>query len=185
MSAERLGRDRGRDKRQGLAVSGAVKRVVGRGRPIVWALSVVAMIAGPAVKAQADEGIGGFFQQLFGGGSRPAVQPLPQPGYFEPDSPPLTVRAHKHRRPSGAQLARAKRYTPEELKSVTIYTDKTLVRGDAVMTAKGLRIFNGSDALPHTDDDFVAIASSDRMPKAMRQELTAIDVASRSDFRSN
>ena len=125
----------------------------------------------------------GFSSSCSGGGSRGSEQPLPQPDYAEPASPPLTVRAHKHRRPTGNPVARTVRYTPEELKKVTIYTDKTLMRGDAVMTAHGVRVFTGSSAWPRTESDFVALAATDKMAKTVRKELTAIDVAARSDFR--
>ena len=47
------------------------------------------------------------------------------------------------------------------------------------MTKGGLRVFNGSDAFPHTDEDFVALATDRRMPSAMRTELHSIDLASR------
>ena len=152
-------------------------------RSVLAATLASALIAGSSVAARADDGIGGFFQQLFGGAGGGSNQPLPQPDYGQSDSPPLTVRIKKHRRPSGAQLAGHSRYTPEELKNVTIFTDKTLMRGDAVMTAGGIRIFNGSNTWPYRKDDFVALSPSDKMPKTVRKELTAIDLAARSDFR--
>jgi hypothetical protein len=174
-------------------VNGVGKRGAGSGR-LLAVLAVAALVGVPTVSAQAQDGAGDFFEQLFGGGRQQAsVQPLPQPDYGQPSraepsgmssAPPLTVRAKKHRRPTGAQYGRVRRYSPEELKTVTIYTDRTLVRGDAVMTAQGIRIFNGSASLPHAESDFVAISSVDKLPKPVRKELTAIDVAARTDFRS-
>jgi hypothetical protein len=148
-------------------------------------LAVAALVVGGSGGARADNGIGGFFQQIFGGGQHGSSDPLPQPDYAEPASPPLTVRMHKHRRPSGEALGRSARYTPEELKNVTIYTDRTLVPGDAVMTKQGLRIFTGEPASTHTAEDFVALSSASKVAKTVRKELTAIDVASRSDFRGD
>ncbi len=136
---------------------------------------VAALVCGGAGMAQAQG-----FLELFGNAFGRAG-PLPQPDWVQPDSPPLTVRPHRsHRRPSpgGAQ-----RYDVASLKGITIYTDKTLAPGDAVMTPTGLKVFNGSRSWPYTADNFAAIAASGRMAGSVRKELTAIDKASRPELR--
>ena len=128
--------------------------------------------------ARADDGIFSFFQHAFGGAEQSAPQSgSDNPGYSY-DAPPLTVR----RRPGRRHYAAPAR-TPQEVladsKGVTLYTDKTLERGDVVMTEHGLRVFNGSSSWPHTDDDFVDVASASRIAPDMRKQLHSIDVASK------
>lgn len=139
-------------------------------------LALAALLSLTAGAAHAEDGIVGFFQHVFGGSAGQQSASLPR---FDPDSPPLTVRAHPRR-----HVATVPRMTPEELKNVTIYTDRTLSRGDAVMTAKGMRIFNGSGAGPYTDDDFVAL-SEGKVSPVLRNELTAMDLASRPELAHN
>lgn len=146
----------------------------------LWSgLAIAALLASTCAARASDGGIFDFFQQAFGGAR--SSQPLPQPDYGYPDGPPLTVRAHPRRRASSAP-SRSPQETLAAIKGVTIYTDKTLARGDAVMTVHGMRVFNGSESWPYTDDDFVAVSSRTSMPASMRKELRAIDVASRAEF---
>lgn len=153
---------------------GFVKSAPGLARSVRLAVAAV-FLCGGAGMAEAQG-----FLELFGNAfSRGA--PLPQPDWAQPDSPPLTVRPHRsHRRPSpgGAQ-----RYDVASLKGITIYTDKTLAPGDAVMTPTGLKVFNGSRSWPYTANNFAAIAASGRMTGSVRKELTAIDKASRPELR--
>lgn len=139
-------------------------------------LALAAWLSLTAGAAHADDGIMGFFQHVFGGEQQTVSLPR-----FDPDSPPLTVRRARPRRHLAALTPRL---TPDELKAVTIYTDRTLSRGDAVMTAKGIRIFNGSGSGPYTDDDFVAV-SEGRVSPVLRKELTAMDLASRPELAHN
>lgn len=143
-------------------------------RPV--GLIMVAVLAcGAANLAQARGGFFDFFDQGSGGDTRP----LPQPEYDRPDAPPLTVRAHPHRHKLRTGAAGgSQRYDPAALRGITIYTDRTLVRGDVVMTADGIRVFNGSSSWPHTADDFTAVASTGRVSPSLRKELTAINAAS-------
>ncbi len=125
------------------------------------------------------EGLFDFFNALGGGNSQQAA-PIPQPGWVPSDAPPLTVRAHrKHHVASSGHHGGNIRYNVADLKGITIYTDKTLARGDAVMTPTGLKVFNGSSSWPYRDDDFVAVADSGKMTKDIRKELVAIDGASK------
>jgi hypothetical protein len=160
----------------------------GSKRRMLSAAVAVSLVASTCVARADDAGVYSFFQGMFGGGqSEPSAQPLPQPDYAypEPEGHPLTVRRQRHRRPAAPRQARAvksPRDTVADLKGVTIYTDRTLEPGDAVMTDKGLRVFAGSDAWPYRDADFVAIADVKRIAPDRRKLLQSIDVASRVDL---
>src|SRR5437660_1899822 len=45
---------------------------------------------------------------------------------------------------------------------VSIYNDRTLRRGDSVMTAQGLRVFKGSSHFPYRASDFVLLAEASK-----------------------
>lgn len=148
----------------------------------LWSGLAVAALLGSTCAASAnDGGIFDFFHQAFGGGGSTASRPLPQPDDIFPGDHPLTVRAHPHRRASSSP-SRSPRETLAAIKGVTIYTDKTLARGDAVMTVHGMRVFNGSTSWPYTDVDFVSVSSRTSIPAGIRRQLRAIDVASRAEF---
>lgn len=144
------------------------------GRSVLVGLS----LAATAGVARADDGLFSFFQNAFGGGPVRHAQ-LPPDGSlgYEYDAPPLTVRRHPRRH--SAAPARTPQEVLADSKDVTIYTDKTLARGDIVMTAHGLRVFNGSEAWPYTDGDFVEVSAKARIAPDMRKELHSIDAASR------
>lgn len=148
---------------------------------VFWAgLAVAGLISG-AGTARADDGFFSFFQQTFGGGeaSRQAVPSSDAPD-FDDAAPPLTVRRHPRRhRNYVAVPVRTPQETLADSRGVTLYTDRTLARGDVVMTTHGLRMFAGSSSWPHTDDDFVAVSSESRLTPDMRRELKSIDRASR------
>ena len=75
---------------------------------------------------------------------------------------------------SGPRLAFAP--VPVKPQTVSILDDPTLRRGDAVMTAKGMRIFVGSTTGPHTNEDFVDLAKSGReVSKATGKVLADLD----------
>ena len=119
---------------------------------------------------------GDFFSSIFGGGnSQPAA-----PQVYEPAVPqelpvhrrPLTVKLH---RPKVSHVARAARPEPGNPGKVSIFQDRTLRRGDAVMTAKGIRIFAGSSSWPYRDADFVAISAAGHMDKSYQRVLLDLD----------
>lgn len=149
---------------------GFAKSVLGFTRPARLVVAAAVLCGGTGMaRAQG-------FLELFGnpfGHDRA----LPQPDWVQPDAPPLTVRPHHPRR--HVSSGGAQHYDVAALKGITIYNDKSLAPGDAVMTATGLKVFNGSRSWPYTEDDFVAIASSGRMASGLRKELTALDKASR------
>lgn len=124
--------------------------------------------------------LGDFLEGIFGNGqqtAQPQAEPRPEDGTAAPrfrprPSRPLTV---KLRRPK-VKLARTAPGTPDKQEPVTIFTDRTLRRGDAVMTSHGLRIFTAAGkAPPYTDDDFVAVSAASRLDKDMRKTLVSID----------
>ena len=96
---------------------------------------------------------------------------------------PRKIAAHARRLKLMARTApRAKAVTrlarktaPATRDPVTIYTDATLQPGDAVMTANGIRVFRGSDALPHRDSDFVALTRARGLTRSVSRTLAFLD----------
>ncbi len=158
-----------------------------------------AVVAGVAIlgvvhtaSARDDSGIHEFFNSMFGGGNASSAaepaQPVPQPRY-EPipyarptertvrratasrGDRPLTVKLNRPKIVRPAQIAQG-RTTPVK---VSIFEDKTLQRGDAVMTAKGIRIFAGSNSWPYQATDFVALSNARQMDKGMQKVLLDLD----------
>ena len=146
-----------------------------RRRRVVLAVITAAALVGAGRQAAAAEGVGDFFSQIFGGSQ---VQSAPQPdgqGYEGPsEDRPLTVR-----RRSRARFANRHEpvvaSVPSKPEKVSIYEDRTLRRGDAVMTARGMRVFAGSQTWPYREGDFVAIADAGRMDKTTRLTLISLD----------
>lgn len=156
-------------------------------RPLTVAMALTVAATATVSTAQARDGVSDFFQQIFGGGDQGTSRPLPQPDYgYAADavSPPLTVRMrpHRHHTRAASAPARSPKDSLAALKGVTIMTDKTLEPGDFVMTASGMRMFNGSNSWPYRDDDFVALSDARHVAPTLRKQLHAIDVASRVAF---
>lgn len=119
--------------------------------------------------ARDDGGIQGFFARAFGIDS---PRQDASPNWFDPDQEdrPLVVTPRRHRITMRVAKVAKGPYVP-----VSIYEDATLRPGDAVMTAKGMRIFQGSRSLPYSDADFVAIAASSSVSRDVAKALTAVD----------
>lgn len=66
---------------------------------------------------------------------------------------------------------------PDLTQPDAILHDATLREGDSVMTAQGLRVFQGGSACPHKESDFLALADARDVPKAKRGALVAIEKA--------
>ncbi len=136
-------------------------------------LAVVATFCAPASPGMADDaGIGAFFREQFGiGGDAP-----PAPAYEVPDERPITVRPRQShvvsRRPHAAVAV-------GPVAPVSIYEDKTLRPGDAVMTKTGVRIFLGGHGTPYTENDFAALSDAEGLSKQTERALFAIDKAPR------
>ena len=74
--------------------------------------------------------------------------------------------------------------TPDLTKPDAILHDATLREGDSVMTARGVRVFQGGGACPHKESDFLALADARDIPKSQRRALVAIEKAVRTPIMS-
>ena len=137
--------------------------------------SVAALVTASPGRAGDDAGIAAFFREQFGIGA--AQQPAAQPSYDAPGDRPVIVRPrHRHvvsRRPE-AKIAVG------PTGPVSIYEDRTLRAGDAVMTTSGVRVFLGGHGAPYTQADFAALTDADGLPKQVEKALLVIDKAPRS-----
>ena len=64
---------------------------------------------------------------------------------------------------------------PTKPGKVSIFEDRTLKRGDAVMTADGIRVFAGSASWPYTKADFIDLASAKDLNKDTTKVLAEVD----------
>ena len=64
--------------------------------------------------------------------------------------------------------------TANGLPQIPISIDPTLRAGDIVVMPDGLKVFRGSPAAPHKDDDFVSVASSKALPAYIRQQMLSL-----------
>jgi hypothetical protein len=71
----------------------------------------------------------------------------------------------------------ARPQAPDLTQPDAILHDATLREGDSVMTAQGVRVFQGGSACPHKESDFLALADARDIPKAKRGALVAIEKA--------
>ena len=140
--------------------------VGGPGRAVVAGIMVMGVVQ------VAHAGDGDFFSSIFGGGPAQSTPQVAEPQGQLDDRPiprrPLTVKLH---RPKIVHVTK----TEGKPVKVSIFEDKTLRRGDAVMTAKGIRIFEGSSSWPYREDDFVAISAAGRMDKTYAKVLLDLD----------
>ena len=60
---------------------------------------------------------------------------------------------------------------------VSIYNDRTLRRGDLVMTAQGLRVFKGSSHFPYRAADFVPLSEASNFVMGNKKQLRDIQLA--------
>jgi hypothetical protein len=154
-----------------------------------------AAILGAVQGASADDaGVHDFFSAIFGGGagsagngeeartnSAPAASPTvdgPIERHHSFRSRPLTVRLHRAPKDASPKLV-VSRDVPAKPGKVSIFEDKTLRRGDAVMTSKGIRIFAGSNSWPYVPQDFVSLAEADHMSQDTSKVLAQLDRAPR------
>lgn len=64
--------------------------------------------------------------------------------------------------------------TANGLPQIPISVDPTLRNGDIVVTADGLKVYRGSGALPHSDQDFVGVADAKSLPDVVRQQMLSL-----------
>ena len=136
--------------------------------------------------ASAEDGLGGFLSSIFGGGNsgQQAAAPAAAPASYEPSpvygrpytrfshsfrGEPLTIRLHKAVPKVGVAQV------PTKPEKVSIFEDRTLKRGDAVMTADGIRVFAGSATWPYTKADFVDLAMAKNLSKDTAKVLAEVD----------
>ena len=141
------------------------------------AVAVVALLgAVHGALASGDGGLQQFFSSMFGdGGAAPVAAVAPAQSEVEAPRPraihnrPLTVRLHRAKpRVVAAQV-------PTKPGKISIFQDRTLRRGDAVMMADGIRIFAGSTAWPYTSGDFVSLSAAKELGKAGSRVLAEAD----------
>ena len=154
-------------------VADTSKRMRGVKITAVGAMAVgLGFFAGISAAAARDGGgIQEFLNQQFGISFAPEPA-QPDYGMEMPEDRPLVVRRHRHR--SGSRMPK-ETVAKGPLAPVSIYEDKTLRPGDAVMTAQGIRIFVGSRSTPYRNEDFVAVAETDGLPRKVEKALLAID----------
>ena len=135
---------------------------------LVMAVLVPGLTNGASAR---DGSIQDFFARELGIGGSQSSGGGPVWSEDDPFDRPLVVRPHRKARsaPRAATIAKG----PTE--PVSIYEDKTLRRGDAVMTANGMRIFRGSNTMPYRDADFVAISESGGLSRDVAKTLMAMD----------
>ncbi len=122
--------------------------------------------------ARDNGGVQEFFAREFGFGTPEPSQASPVWSEEDPYDRPLVVRPrHRPRATRAATATVVKGPTPK----VSIYEDKTLRRGDAVMTANGMRVFRGSATMPYRDSDFVPVAQGDGLSRDVAKTLLAMD----------
>ena len=136
--------------------------------------------------ASAEDGLGGFLSSIFGGGNsgQQAAAPVAAPVSYEPSPayghsytrfspsfhrPALTVRLHKAVPNVGVAQV------PTKPEKVSIFEDRTLKRGDAVMTADGIRVFAGSATWPYTRADFIDLAAAKDLNKDTVKVLAEVN----------
>jgi hypothetical protein len=144
----------------------------------VLAVTAGMLLAGGPARAE-DGGFFGFLSAALGGGGggggSPAPAVAPPTASESQQVRPLTVRRSPKRGPSSARAQMAK--VPTKTGPVSIYEDRTLRDGDAVMTKSGMKVFAGgrfSPDHPYGETDFVAVSASKSVAPGLRK--TVIDL---------
>ena len=141
------------------------------------ALAAAVLLAGGPARAE-DGGFFGFLSSALGGGGggSPAPAVAPPTASEGQQVRPLTVRRSPKR--SGQPSARAQMAkVPTKTGPVSIYEDRTLRDGDAVMTKSGMKVFAGgrfSPDHPYGETDFVAVSASKSVAPSLKK--TVIDL---------
>ncbi|HEX3183109.1 MAG TPA: hypothetical protein VHR44_17960 [Beijerinckiaceae bacterium] len=140
-------------------------------------------IAGLTLVGQAFADDAGIWQFLLGQGHggysappAPAWPAMPPPMLAPPRAAPHVMRkpvVHlRVKRPQAVAHAEMPQKGP-----VSIYNDRTLRRGDSVMTAQGLRVFKGSSHFPYRAADFVPLAEASKFVMGDKKQLRDIQLA--------
>lgn len=150
-------------------------------RCVVRAALAASALLGAVQGASADDGVQRFFSAIFGGAPRPAP-----PVVTLDERPPAMVRARPLRRgplvvrlhPAKPRFALAE--APGKVGRVSIFEDRTLRRGDAVMMRGGVRVFAGSASWPYRPADFVSLDDARQLGRSTSEVLAQLDKAPRS-----
>jgi hypothetical protein len=134
-----------------------------------------ALLACAAFSLQTGVAHAGLFDMLFGSQGQSTA-----PSYDAPlDDPSVLPQAFgRIRRPHrhvAVELKEDHAAIKEAAKSTDIMHDKTLRPGDAIVTEKGVRIFEGEKSADHDIDDFVRVAEAPKMSQELRGTLGEID----------
>lgn len=138
-------------------------------------LAVAIGLCAPATRGLAadDAGLGAFFREQFGIGEEPQQA---APAYDVPEDRPIIVRP---RRTHAVSRRPQVKIAVGPVAPVSIYEDRTLKAGDAVMTKTGVRVFLGGHGAPYTEADFSALSDAEGLPKQVQKALLVIDKAPR------
>jgi hypothetical protein len=145
------------------------------------ALVAMVCLAALALVGKAGAEDAGIWQFLLNQG-RPSYN-APSAPYFPPAlvAPRMAVPRLVRKPVVHLRIVRPKAVAhadiPHTKGPVSIYTDRTLRRGDSIMTAQGLRVFRGSNAFPYRAADFVALADASRFVVGDKKQLREIQLA--------
>ena len=157
--------------------------VARNGRSLVVAVVTVGLVQSMAFPSLAHAG---FFDFLFGQPFQsPAVRPYggyfgDMPGHWGAD-PSFRRRAdpsfhrHRHKLSARRKMVVADSHPVGPLAPTDLMDDDSLRRGDAVMTASGIRIFIGSSGNHHEPEDFRKLSEIKGLSKVERKALAALD----------
>lgn len=136
-----------------------------------------ALLVAAAPAAEAAGLFDDLARALFGGGPRLRASPI-----YEYDDEPR-VRAPRARAPASEVSSKPKppvvQLDPQADKQWYL-KDPTLRRGDIVVTARGVLVYQGRDADASRAADFVALGGSD--PKGWKQQLQSAAAGGRARF---
>jgi hypothetical protein len=150
---------------------------------------LVICLAGLSMVGNAFADDAGIWQFLLGGGRGGAgfgAPPPPSPSYWP--APPVQPMPHLSAAPRlrKKQVVHVKVTPPKAIAHagnpppsgpVSIYNDRTLQRGDSVMTAQGLRVFKGASRFPYRASDFVPLAEASRFVMGDKRQLREVQLA--------
>ena len=144
---------------------------------VATAAAIVVSLTCAAV-AHDDAGVHGFSAANGAGYAATNAAQLSGPDHVLTITPrhASSARLARHAAPHGPVVATSGPGQPTKpLVTVSIYADTTLRRGDAVMTGKGLRIFDGSRTFPYRPADFTALAMTRSLDRSARKALVDYD----------
>jgi hypothetical protein len=126
----------------------------------------------------------GIWQFLLGGGPGfgpfGAPPPPPPPTYWPGEPMHAAAPPRVKKRVVHVRISRPKVIAHADIPRkgpVTIYDDRTLRRGDSVMTAQGLRVFKGASHFPYHPSDFVALSQAATFVAGNKKQLRDVQLA--------